>query len=87
LEGLYRKGLENSDVEIFESRALLIDDHTIEILKTGKRVTADQILIAVGGHPSPHPSLPGNEFCISSNEAFHLDTLPKAIVIEGGGYI
>lgn len=87
LEGLYRKGLDNSDVEIFESRALLIDDHTIEILKTGKRVTADQILIAVGGHPSPHPSLPGNEFCISSNEAFHLDTLPKAIVIEGGGYI
>ncbi|MBQ9350667.1 glutathione-disulfide reductase [Phyllobacterium sp.] len=87
LEGLYRKGLENSDVEIFESRALLIDDHTIEILKTGKQVTADQILIAVGGHPSPHPSLPGNEFCISSNEAFHLDTLPKAIVIEGGGYI
>lgn len=87
LEGLYRKGLENSDVEIFESRALLIDDHTIEILKTGRRVTADQILIAVGGHPSPHPSLPGNEFCISSNEAFHLDTLPKAIVIEGGGYI
>ncbi|PRD58150.1 glutathione-disulfide reductase [Phyllobacterium myrsinacearum] len=87
LEGLYRKGLENSDVEIFESRAVLIDDHTIEILKTGKRVTADQILIAVGGHPSPHPSLPGNEFCISSNEAFHLDTLPKAIVIEGGGYI
>ena len=87
LEGLYRKGLENSDVEIFESRAMLIDDHTIEILKTGKRVTADQILIAVGGHPSPHPSLPGNEFCISSNEAFHLDTLPKAIVIEGGGYI
>lgn len=87
LEGLYRKGLENSDVDIFESRALLIDDHTIEILKTGKRVTADQILIAVGGHPSPHPSLPGNEFCISSNETFHLDTLPKAIVIEGGGYI
>ncbi|MGN8022664.1 glutathione-disulfide reductase [Phyllobacterium sp. 22229] len=87
LEGLYRKGLENSDVEIFESRAVLIDDHTIEILKTGKRVTADQILIAVGGHPSPHPSLPGNEFCISSNEAFHLDRLPKAIVIEGGGYI
>ncbi|MBA8902147.1 glutathione-disulfide reductase [Phyllobacterium sp. P30BS-XVII] len=87
LEGLYRKGLENSEVEIFESRAVLIDDHTIEILNTGKRITADQILIATGGHPSPHPSLPGNELCISSNETFHLDTLPKAIVIEGGGYI
>jgi glutathione reductase (NADPH) len=87
LEGLYRKGLDNSKVEIFDSRAVLIDSHTIEILKTGKRVTADQILIAVGGHPNPHPALPGNELCISSNEAFHLEKLPEAIIIEGGGYI
>lgn len=87
LEGLYRGGLDNSNVEIFDSRAVLIDDHTIEILKTGKRVTADQILIATGGHPNPHVALPGHELCISSNEAFHLEELPKAIVIEGGGYI
>jgi glutathione reductase (NADPH) len=87
LEGLYRSGLDNSNVEIFDSRAVLIDDHTIEILKTGKRVTADQILVATGGHPNPHVALPGHELCISSNEAFHLEKLPKAIVIEGGGYI
>lgn len=87
LESLYRHGLDNSHVEIFDSRALLIDDHTVEILKTGKRVTADQILIAVGGHPNPHVALPGYELCISSNEAFHLETLPKAIIIAGGGYI
>ena len=47
-------------------------DHTVELVATGKRVTADQILIAVGGRPNPHTSLPGHEFCISSNEAFHL---------------
>lgn len=87
LEGLYRHGLDNSHVEIFDSRALLIDDHTIEILKTGRRVTADQLLVAVGGHPNPHVALPGYELCISSNEAFHLEQLPKAIVIAGGGYI
>ncbi|MBZ9653329.1 glutathione-disulfide reductase [Phyllobacterium lublinensis] len=87
LEGLYRSGLDNSDVEIVDSRAVLIDDHTIEILKTGKRVTADQILVATGGHPNPHAALPGHELCISSNEAFHLQELPKAIVIVGGGYI
>jgi glutathione reductase (NADPH) len=87
LEGLYRSGLDNSDVEIVDSRAVLIDDHTIEIPKTGKRVTADQILVATGGHPNPHAALPGHELCISSNEAFHLQELPKAIVIVGGGYI
>lgn len=87
LEGLYRKGLENSKVEIFESRAELIDAHTIELKADGRRVTADQILIATGGHPSAHEALPGNEYCISSNEAFHLEELPKSIVIAGGGYI
>lgn len=87
LEGLYRKGLENSKVEIFASRAELIDEHTIELKADGRRVTADQILIATGGHPSAHEALPGNEYCISSNEAFHLEELPKAIVIAGGGYI
>ena len=87
LEGLYRQGLANSDVEIFESRAVIVDDHTIEILNTGKRVTADQILIATGGHPNAHVALPGHELCITSNEAFHLEALPRSIVIEGGGYI
>ncbi len=87
LEGLYRKGLENSKVDIFASRAELIDEHTIELKADGRRVTADQILIATGGHPSVHDSLPGAEYCITSNEAFHLEELPKAIVIAGGGYI
>lgn len=87
LEGLYRKGIENAGGEIVESRAVLIDAHTVEIAATGRRATADQILIAVGGRPNPHEALPGHEFCISSNEAFHLERLPKSIVIDGGGYI
>ncbi|WP_343314138.1 glutathione-disulfide reductase [Brucella sp. BE17] len=87
LEGLYRKGLENSDVEIFASRAQLIDAHTIELVASKRRVTAEHILVATGGRPNMHEALPGNEFCISSNEAFHLEELPEAIVIAGGGYI
>ena len=31
--------------------------------------------------------IPGIEHVISSNEVFHLKTLPKRIVIQGGGYI
>ena len=31
--------------------------------------------------------LPGLEHAITSNEAFHLENLPKSIVIAGGGYI
>src|SRR6185437_11288302 len=32
-------------------------------------------------------AIPGGEFCITSDEAFHLTELPKRILIAGGGYI
>jgi glutathione reductase (NADPH) len=57
------------------------------IKSSGQTVTAEKILIAVGGSANPHVSLPGHELCITSNEAFHLEQLPKSIVIAGGGYI
>lgn len=87
LEGLYRRGLENAGSELLDSRAELVDAHTVRLVKTAKQVTAERIIIATGGVANPHEALPGSEFCITSNEAFHLDTLPKSILIAGGGYI
>ncbi|MFA1627914.1 glutathione-disulfide reductase [Rhizobium mongolense] len=87
LEGLYKKGLSGANAEILETRAELVDAHTIRLVKTGETVTAKTIVIATGGRPNPHAALPGHELCMSSNEAFHLEDLPKAIVIAGGGYI
>lgn len=87
LEGLYQRGLENAGATIFNSRAELVDAHTIRLVAENRTVTAGTILIATGGRPNIHVALPGHEFCISSNEAFDLKELPKAIVIEGGGYI
>lgn len=87
LEGLYRKGLDNAGAEILETRAELAGPNSVRLLKSGKIVTAEKIVIAVGGAPNPHAALPGHELCISSNEAFDLKELPRAIVIAGGGYI
>jgi glutathione reductase (NADPH) len=87
LEGLYRRGLENAGAEIITSRAELTGPNSVLIKATGQVVSAERILIAVGGRANPHAALPGHELCITSNEAFHLDELPKAIVIAGGGYI
>lgn len=87
LEGLYRKGVEGSGGEIFQSRARLVDAHTVFLEAEGRTVTADQILIATGGRPNPHLALPGHEHCIFSDEVFDLPELPKSIVIAGGGYI
>lgn len=84
LNGIYIKLLEDSGVKIFEGRGRLIDAHTIEI--GDKRVTAERILIATGGHPTV-PAIPGIEHVISSNEALDLLSLPRRVVIVGGGYI
>ena len=48
--------------------------------------SSERILIATGGWPSI-PDFPGNEYVISSNETFYLETLPEKILIVGGGYI
>lgn len=87
LEGLYRKGLDSAGAEILNSRAVLTGPNTIRLTATDRLVTAERILIATGGHPSPHKDLPGRELCITSNEAFDLPKLPSAILIAGGGYI
>ena len=87
LEGLYRKGLDNAAADIFDTRAELVDAHTIRLVKSGKQVTAETIVIATGGTPAEHRALPGLELCITSNEAFHLNALPKSVLIAGGGYI
>ncbi len=87
LEGLYRRGLENAGAEIIESRAVLEGPHTIRIVALGRVVTARHILIATGGRASLHPALPGVEHTITSNEAFDLKALPRAVAVAGGGYI
>ena len=84
LHGIYVNMLRNAKVEIFEARGVVVDPHTVEV--GGKRVTADNIMIAVGGWPET-PQLPGIEHVISSNEALDLPALPRRIVIVGGGYI
>lgn len=87
LEAIYQRNLEGAGSEAIHSRATLVDSHTILIEAENRTVTADQILIATGGRPSVHPALPGHEHCIYSDDVFDLPELPKAIVIEGGGYI
>ena len=85
LEGIYRRLLDGSEVEVFDARATLKDEHTVS-LSNGKEVTAKHILVAVGGRPAL-PELPNVELGITSNEIFLLEEMPKSILIVGGGYI
>jgi glutathione reductase (NADPH) len=86
LEGLYRSGLERAGVTVIKARAELADPHTLTLQPGGRKVTARIVLVATGGRPAI-PDVPGAGHAITSNEAFHLEELPKSIMIVGGGYI
>ncbi|BCI70854.1 glutathione-disulfide reductase [Sphingomonas sp. S17] len=85
LNGAYKKTLESHGVEIIDQRAVVTGPNSVR-LADGTEKTAERILIAVGAHPAI-PSCPGHEHGITSNEAFHLDSIPKRVLIAGAGYI
>jgi glutathione reductase (NADPH) len=89
LSAIYDRNLKSAGVEVFEERAEFVDAHTLRLTKSGKTITAKKILIATGGRPwLPTPEeLPGVEHVVTSNEMFHMETLPKRMLIAGGGYI
>ena len=84
LNGVYARLLSGAGCKIFEARAVLVDPHTVDV--GDQRFTAEYILVATGGWPYV-PEFPGHELAITSNEAFHLPSLPRRVVIVGGGYI
>jgi glutathione reductase (NADPH) len=85
LNGLYTQTLHNNGVEIFLERATVTGPQRSD---AGQRQEGHR-----QGHPDRHrrpparPRIPRLELGITSNEVFHLDTLPKRVLIAGGGYI
>ena len=87
LSGIYIRNLEKAGAEIINSRAVLRDAHTVELLAEKRTVTAATILIATGGAPRRRLPIPGIEHAITSDEFFHLPALPRRALVVGGGYI
>jgi glutathione reductase (NADPH) len=84
LNGIYARMLDGSKVEIFRGHGRFVDPHTIAI--GDQTVTADKVLIAVGGKPTK-PDFPGAEHTITSDDIFTLPQQPKHLVVLGSGYI
>lgn len=80
LSSAYADRLRKAGAEVIAGRAKITDPHTIEV--AGRTITAAHILIATGGSARR----PSGEW-ITSDEAFHLPSLPKKIALMGGGYI
>jgi glutathione reductase (NADPH) len=85
LEVAYGETLANHKVEVVRERAVVTGPNEVG-LAGGRTVSARIILIATGATPVV-PDFPGAEHGITSNDAFHLDRVPKRVVIAGAGYI
>ncbi len=84
LNKIYLRLLSDANVKLYPVHGKLVDSHHVQL---GEDIVgAEKILIATGGWPWM-PEIPGSEHVFSSNEAFHLQELPRRMVIVGGGYI
>jgi len=84
LNGIYKKMLRDANVELFEEGASLVDPHTLQL--GDRTITAEKILIAVGGE-AVRPPIPGVELTITSREIFKLPQQPQKLAVIGSGYI
>jgi glutathione reductase (NADPH) len=85
LNAAYTQTLESHGVERFLERATVTGAHSVK-LASGKEISAKCILVATGAWPVV-PEFEGSDLAITSNEVFHLEKLPRRVVIQGAGYI
>ena len=85
LNGIYLGMLDKANVELIRGYARFLDPHRVVI--GDREVTAEKILIAVGGIPVKPDDIPGIEHAIVSDDMFNLPEQPKRMVILGAGYI
>ena len=82
LEDIYTRNLEKAGAEILKTRAVLEGPHAVRLLETDTVVTAERILIAVGGRANPFADMPGAEHCITSNAVSYTHlTLPTILLV------
>ena len=78
--------LKKGKVEIKYGMATFINENTIKV--NDEELTAHNFVIASGSSHREHPLLKvDGEYIISSKEVFQLDSLPKSILVVGGGAI
>jgi len=84
LEGIYRRLLADSGVELVDGRARLLAPGVVEAGE--RRLRAARVLVATGGAPA-RDALPGLELAMTSNEILDLRAVPETLLVIGGGYI
>ncbi|ELU44559.1 glutathione reductase [Rhizoctonia solani AG-1 IA] len=92
LNGIYDSNWNREGIEHIHGYARLTGPNSVEVTGADgskKEIQADQICIAVGGHPTvpSEQDIPGASLGITSDGFFELDHLPKRVAVVGAGYI
>ena len=87
LNQIYHGILDRNDITFFDARAVIKDAHTVHLVGKGEYVTAEKILIATGGYPARDHTVDPDGIGIVSDDVFHLEKMPKRLIVAGGGYI
>lgn len=92
LNGIYESGLDKLSIDRISGLGSFDGPNTIVVAESGsesgavRRITAQHILVAVGGAPNKL-GVPGDEHIIDSDGFFDLETQPKKVGVIGAGYI
>ncbi len=89
LNGVYQRLLEGRGVTIVRGRGALMGPTELDVTADDgntRRCHAKHILIATGGRPT-RPNFPGAEHVFVADDICGLPTMPKRVLILGGGYI
>jgi glutathione reductase (NADPH) len=78
------KAFADAGIVALHGTARFISADALEV--DGELLEADHFVIAAGSKPAPLP-IEGAELVASSEDFLNLDTLPRSIVLVGGGYI
>ena len=82
------KLLKDKKVEIIRGTATFSDQRTIKIMETGQIIQGDKVIIATGSVPiRPDIGDIDGPQVITSNDILSAKSLPKSVLIIGGGYI
>ncbi|MEK0266193.1 FAD-dependent oxidoreductase [Stenotrophomonas rhizophila] len=84
--------LKKNGAQLIKGWATIVDGKTVEIAGAAEdggtlRITCEHLLLATGSVPVELPFLPFGGKVISSTEALSPTSLPKQLIVVGGGYI
>lgn len=84
MNSVYERHLLDAGVTVIRGTAILEGPNRVSV--GAQKFSARRVLVATGSKPVL-PAIEGSEHFITSNEAFHLQSLPERVVVYGAGYI